>query len=112
MCYGRFSKAEFVEAGKDSDQAAQLAEELEEQVAKDVQKRVEEALIEIVGTLNGLGHELEFYSNDQLGDIEYRDDRTEGGEYFCDLRLGSFLVVSAGFSHLENEDREGGDGSS
>jgi len=88
----KFSLEKFELAGKDTELARTLSDDLE----KEVLDRLHEVIIKeielIVNELNRNGHKLKLQYEPCSGDISYIDNNR--------LRLSVDTVVSCGFAHL------------
>ena len=100
MDFSKYSKSAFENAGINSESARVLADELQDAVLVELHKTVESAFLQIVSRLNSQGHDLSPYVKPCPGEYEFRGKEVDGN---CGLRLACDLVVSAGFSHLSNE---------
>lgn len=98
----RFSSSAFASRGLDSEEAQQLADELEEEVQKEMQTVLEVKFGDIVDRLNRMGHNLK-PERVALGELSYRDDDEDEKGYYCKLRVAVDLVVSTGYAHLIRE---------
>ena len=96
MGYEKYSKQSFEKLGLSTQAARRLADELQEDVAKEMHSAVLAAFQQIVGKLNAQGHNLTPYGEIEVGDIPYRD---EPAGQPCYLRLGCDFVISAGYEH-------------
>ena len=96
MDFEKYSKLEFESRGNDSPAARELADELEDDVAKEIHDSVLGAFLKVVEGLNAHGHNLQPYDEISIGDISFRDERVEGQ---CFLRLAYDSTISAGYSH-------------
>ena len=96
MNFASYSQQQFVGRGLDTPEARQLADELEQDVLKEIHQAVGAAFLQIIAELNKRGHNLTPYGEIQAGDISFRDKPTTEQ---CFLRLGCDVVISAGYSH-------------
>jgi hypothetical protein len=96
MDFEKYSKREFESCGIDSPAARELADELQDDVAKEIHDSVLAAFLRVVEGLNAHGHDLQPYGEINIGDISFRDERVEGQ---CFLRLACDSTISAGYSH-------------
>ncbi len=102
----RFSAEAFISSGIDTNESQKLADLLAEEVANELHEIVNTKLVEIVGKLNSMGHSLKREDNSKVGDISYRDDSwTNEKTYQCKLRLAVDTVISTGYSHLIDLDK-------
>jgi hypothetical protein len=97
MNYAKYSKQLFDEKGLDSEQARQLADELETDVAKEIHKAVSAAFLKVINELNTQGHKLSPYGEIKVGDIPFRDESDDG---VCHLRLACDVVISSGYADV------------
>ena len=105
MIDDRFSAAAFAGLRNDSTAARELADDLAEEVLKAVDSAVRQLVRQVVADLTHLGHDLRPYDNDGLGEVSFRDDRTDSaGGYSCDLRLAVDVVVSTGYDDVVDPD--------
>ena len=98
MDYTKYSKQQFVERGLDSLAARQLADELQNDVAKELHTLVSATFLKIIGGLKAQGHNLASYSEAKIGDIAFRDEPQKDS---CFLRLACDIVISAGYADTE-----------
>ena len=96
MDYEKYSKRRFEKLVLNSSAARKLADDLQEDVAKEMHGAVLAAFEQIVSKLDAQGHNLTPYDEIEVGDIAYRDE-PEGEP--CYLRLGCDVVISAGYGH-------------
>ncbi len=96
MNFEKYSKSQFESRGIDSPAARQLADQLQDDVAKEIHDSVLAAFLKVVEGLNARGHNLQPYDEISLGDISFRDEPVEGQ---CFLRLACDSTISAGYSH-------------
>src|SRR6059036_3495569 len=96
MNFEKYSKLQFESSGIDSPAARELADELQDDVAKEIHDAVLVAFLEVVEQLNAQGHNLQQYGEIRVGEISFRDERVEGQ---CFLRLACDSTISAGYSH-------------
>jgi hypothetical protein len=101
MNFEKYSKQQFEGRGLDTSAARQLADELQDDVAEEIQGAVLAAFMKVVEGLNIQGHNLTPYGEIQVGDISFRD---EPGEGLCNLRLACDVVISAGYSDTISAD--------
>lgn len=98
----RFSAAAFARAGWGSDKARSLSIELQNEILWRIHSLAAPEMIEIVKTLNELGHNLDVYS-EGVGEFHYRDLSPEiGFEY--KLLVALDLVVSVGYPYTVQPD--------
>ena len=102
MDYAKFSKQEFVQRGLDTPAARQLADELQDDVRKEMHQAVFAMFSSIVEGLNAQGHSLKPNGEIVIGDLAFRDEPIEG---FCHLRLACDVVISAGYAGTEPPSR-------
>ena len=95
MNYKKYSRQQFDSLGLDSPAARKLADELQDDVAKEIHGAVLTAFTLVVEELNTRGHNLRA-DEIRIGDIAFRDGAADGQ---CYLRLGCDVVISAGYSH-------------
>jgi len=95
MNYEKYSKQQFESLGLDSPAARKLADELQEDVTREIHDAVLAAFSRVVEGLNARGHNLGA-DEIRIGDIAFRDESADGQ---CYLRLGCDVVISAGYSH-------------
>ena len=100
----RFSAEAFVAQGLDTEAARHLADQLALEIQLQFDAAMLNAMEEIVGVLNGLGHSLFPIYAPRPGHISYRDDSGAGVPYWCRLRVAVDTVVSTGYAHLEAPD--------
>jgi hypothetical protein len=104
MDYTRYSKSEFEKRGHGSEQAFELARDLQKDVLHELRVLVEPRMREIAEELKKLGHDLSQEGNDYPGDICFREvgeqkNRPPG------LIFGVYLVISTGYPNtLKPED--------
>jgi hypothetical protein len=103
MEYSKYTKEAFEKAGINSHQARLLADELQEDVLKELHQEIEGAFIKIVSRLNSQGHDLSPCGRLTPGDYEFRGKEENGN---CGLRLACDVVISAGYSHIVRIERE------
>jgi hypothetical protein len=96
MNFEKYSKQDFDALGLDSQSARELADELQDDVAKEIYDAILPKLLRIIEGLNARGHHLKPYDEIRVGDISFRDESAEGE---CRLRLACDVVISAGYSH-------------
>jgi hypothetical protein len=96
MNFEKYSKKQFEACGLDTLASRRLADELQNDVAKEIHAAVLAAFMKVVEGLNALGHNLTPYDEIEVGDISFRD---ESGEGQSNLRLACDVVISAGYSH-------------
>ncbi|HEY3041901.1 MAG TPA: hypothetical protein VGJ66_24450 [Pyrinomonadaceae bacterium] len=96
MDFEKYSKLQFDSRGVDSSAARQLANELQDDVAKEIHDSVLATFLKVVEGLNAQGHNLQPYDEISVGDISFRDERIEGQ---CLLRLACDSIISSGYSH-------------
>lgn len=96
MDFEKYSKLQFEARGLDSPAARELADELQDDVAKEIHDALLAAFLNVVEGLNGLGHNLQPNDEIKIGDISFRDERVAGQ---CFLRLACDSTISAGYSH-------------
>jgi hypothetical protein len=96
MDFEKYSKLEFGSRGIDSPAARELADELQDDVAKEIHDSVLGAFLKVVEALNAHGHNLQPYDQISIGDISFRGELVEGQ---CFLRLACDSTISAGYSH-------------
>jgi hypothetical protein len=101
MNFEKYSKQQFEGLGLDTSAARQLADELQDDVAEEIQGAVLAAFMKVVEGLNMQGHNLTPYGEIQVGDISFRD---EPGEGIYNLRLACDVVISAGYSDTISAD--------
>src|SRR5258705_5979328 len=95
MNFEKYSKSEFTSLDSDSAATRRLADQLQDEVVREVHEALLTAVLRVVDGLNAEGHDLRLYGEMRPGDIAYRDEPTEGQ---CNLRLGCDVVISAGYS--------------
>jgi hypothetical protein len=100
MDFEKYSKLQFESRGIDSPAARELADELQDDVAKEIHDSVLAAFLKVVEGLNAHGHSLQPYDEISIGDISFRDERVEGQ---CLLRLACDSIISSGYSHTITE---------
>jgi hypothetical protein len=96
----RFSAKAFEAHGIDTDEARRLADALGDEIQGELHKVIQPKLIEIVGKLNSMGHQLKPYDQIEPGSISFRDDMETESGYKCKLRVAFDGVVSTGYAHL------------
>ncbi|BAY16058.1 hypothetical protein NIES21_18810 [Anabaenopsis circularis NIES-21] len=96
MNFEKYSKQQFDACGLDTSAARQLADELQDDVAKEIHEVVLTAFLKVVEELNARGHNLTPYDEIQVGDIPFRD---ESSKERCNLRLACDIIISTGYSH-------------
>jgi hypothetical protein len=101
MNFEKYSKQQFDSCGLDTSAARQLADELQDDVAKKIHEAVLATFLKVVEGLNAQGHNLKLYGESHVGDISFRDEPEKGQ---CNLRLACDVVISAGYSHTLPED--------
>lgn len=97
----RFRKSEF-EHEYAGDALPWLSDALTDEVQRELHGAILDKVREIVGRLNGLGHNLAEYYPPEPGDISFRDGI--GDDNRCDLRLAVDVVVSIGFRDTVSAD--------
>jgi hypothetical protein len=95
MNFNKYTKGKFEAAGRNTREARDLCNQLQDDVMEELHTVVLPKFQEIISKLNEVGHNLTPYSEIIAGDIGYRDEPTEG---FCYLRLGCDTVVSSGYA--------------
>jgi hypothetical protein len=100
MNFEKYSRSQFESRGIDSLAARQLADQLQDDVAKEIHDSVLAAFLKVVEGLNGSGHNLQPYDEISIGDISFRDEPVEGQ---CFLRLACDSTISAGYSDTIRE---------
>ena len=95
MDFEKYSKLQFETRGIDSPAARKLADELQDDVAKEIHDSVLATFLKVVQRLNAHGHDLQPYDEISMGDISFRDEPVEGQ---CFLRLACDSTISAGYS--------------
>ena len=104
MNFEKYTKQQFESRGLDTPAARQLADELQDDVTRDLHGAVLAAFIKVVEGLNARGHGLTPHDESRVGEISFRD---ESGEGRCKLRLACDVVISAGYSHTLAADEIG-----
>ena len=99
----KFSAEEFAKCGYSTKGSRKLANELTEEIAKQMQEVVLKKFHEIINQLNEMGHNLKACEPIKVGDISYRDDEETDLAYKCKLRVGFDFTVSTGYAHLFDE---------
>jgi hypothetical protein len=99
MNFEKYSKRHFETLGLDSPAARKLADDLEDDVKKELQPIIIGAFQRIIEGLNAKGHNLKAYGEIKLGDIPFRDESEEK----CNLRLACDFVISAGYADTISE---------
>ena len=97
----KYSKSKFESILSDPAATRRLADELQNDVVKEIHEAVFTAFVKVVDGLNAEGHDLRLYEEIRPGDIAYRDEPVEGQ---CNLRLGCDVVISAGYSDTKTVD--------
>lgn len=97
----KYSKRQFEACGLDTPAARQLADELQDDVAREIHGAVLAAFVKVVEGLNARGHNLTPYDEIRMGEIHFRDEPNDGR---CNLRLACDVVISAGYSHTYTAD--------
>ena len=95
----RFSSSSFESRGLDTEQARLLADQLADEIQREMQDVLEQRLSMIVKRLNQMGHNLRLEES-ASGEAAYRDDYEDQKGYHCRLRVALDLVVSTGYAHL------------
>ena len=95
MNFKKYSKQQFESLGRNTPAARKLADDLQDDVCREVHITVFEEFRKIIEALNAQGHNLEVYGEIKIGDIPFRDVSKEGQ---CNLRLACDVVISAGYS--------------
>ncbi len=90
---GRFSKARFVEAAKESRELEKLCDELRCEISARLHQGLVDEMEAVVKRLNDLGHSLKLRYDPVPGDIHYRDRRGRN----VDLLIGCDNVVTVSF---------------
>lgn len=96
MDYDKYTKVKFEAAGRNTREARALCNQLQDDVIEELHTVLLPKFQEIISKLNEAGHHLTPYSEIIAGDIQYRDEPTEG---FCYLRLACDMVTSSGYAH-------------
>ena len=96
MNYVKYTKDKFEAAGRNTREARDLCNQLQDDVMEELHTVVLPKFQEIISKLNEAGHNLTPYSEIIAGDIEYRDEPTDD---FCYLRLACDMVISSGYAH-------------
>ena len=104
MNFEKYSKQQFDACGLDTPAARRLADELQDEVTREIHGAVLAAFMKVIEGLNARGHNLTPYDEIQIGDISFRD---ESGEGRCNLRLACDVVISAGYGHTLAADEIG-----
>lgn len=102
MNFKMFAKENFESLGLDSIGARRLSDSLEEEVQKQIHHDILKTFLKVVKELNSLGHNLqpEIVSP---GEITFRD-QIDGEK--CKLRLAIDSIISAGYGHVIETQRE------
>ncbi len=95
MNFEKYSKQQFESRGLNTSEARKLADELQDDVSREIHITVFEEFRKIIDALNAKGHNLQVYEEIRIGDIPFRDVSKDGQ---CNLRLACDVVISAGFS--------------
>lgn len=95
MIDAKFSAEAF--AQRSPEESRQLADQLQDEVSREMQHALESSFRAIVTKLNFLGHELKLYDAGP-GEISFRDDKKHADSYVCKLRLACDLIISAGYA--------------
>lgn len=74
MNFEKYSKQQFESRGLNTPAARQLADELQDDVAREIHIAVLEEFRKIIDALNAKGHNLQVYGEIQIGDIPFRDE--------------------------------------
>jgi len=106
MIDDRFSAKAFEAYGLNSEGAGELACQLAEEVNQELHKVILPKLMEIIDTMNAMGHNLRLYEEPKPGDISFRDDSEGAFGYECRLRIALDCVVSTGYAHLVDSVQE------
>lgn len=101
MNFEKYSKQEFESRGLSTPAARKLADELESDVNEELHAALLPAFTNIIEGLNAQGHNLTIYDPINPGDVSFRDEPGDGD---CYLRLGYYVVVSAGYAHTMTTD--------
>jgi hypothetical protein len=104
MDFEKYSKQRFEAHGLNTPAARQLADELQDDVSREIHGAVLAAFMKVVEGLNAQGHSLTPYGEIKVGDISFREEACEGR---CNLRLACDVVISAGYSHTLTADEIG-----
>jgi hypothetical protein len=102
MNFEKYSKHQFEARGLDTNAARELADELQEDILKEIHEAVLAAFLQVAESLNAQGHSLTPYGEIAAGDISFRD---KSGDGQCNLRLSCDVVISAGYSHTVAADK-------
>lgn len=106
MIDSRFSSQAFAEAEIDSENARELADQLNADITRELTEFLSKKVEIIVAELNALGHNLQLNGGPRDGAISYRDDFSLGSRYVCRLRIAVDIDVSTGYAHLINANAE------
>ena len=100
----KFSASAFAKCGYSSKKSRKLANELADEIARQIHEVVLSKFHEITKQLNSIGHNLKLYEPIKIGDISYRDDEETNSSYKCMLRVAFDSTVSTGYAHLSGEE--------
>jgi hypothetical protein len=95
MNFKKYSKQLFESHGLNTPAARRLADELQDDVSREIHIAVLEEFRKIIDALNAQGHQLEVDGEIKIGDLPFRDESNAGQ---CGLRLACDVVISAGYS--------------
>ena len=95
----RFSKQSFQAAGWNTDRAAQLSEQLGEEVQRRLMAGIRSEFGKIIQTLNAMGHDLQPVANQNDDGIHHRDFSESGDERKYAMILALDLVITAGYPY-------------
>lgn len=99
MDFKKYSKQQFESPELNTDAARKLADDLQDDVSREMHMSLLEEFRKIIDALNELGHNLRVYGEIKIGDISFRDESNEQ----CKLRLACDVVISAGYSDTIDE---------
>lgn len=99
MIDNRFSSPEFERRGVDTQESKRLADDLENEIALEMDRILKIHFLKIIDKLNSMGHDLKIELSD-IGEASYRDDFETPEGYKCKLRVAYDGIVSVGYAHL------------
>ncbi len=92
----RFSVKKFVKCGWKTKESRVIANELTQEIQKELHKVLKPAFEDIIQKLNALGHNLKLYEEDEPANYHYREYSSEDSENYKTL-VALDTVVTVGY---------------
>jgi hypothetical protein len=92
----------FLKKDLDTEDLKILTQLLTSEIQREIHAVVKNRFEEIVDELNGMGHALKAYGEQQLCDLSYRDDWEDKSSYHCKLRVAFCSIISVGYTNSES----------